>query len=184
MRNGPLDGVCGYRPDNSVLYEIPNDADRFVLEADGPGERNRQTVGQTDQGQFIGQQTPASIDQPRGQRAFAGPRRGRQNGCAALTFDDSGMNDEVLIGMARNAPVHAPLKHRHSLIQAQRFEGQLVVEIEEYLWPVPSPESRRTHQPDVEIRKLRVLFYRKVGVQQMDGACQRFDGALDVRLKG
>ena len=66
-------------------------------------------------GQFVRQQPPAPVHQCRAQRALARTRWRRQDGGTAIALDHGRVQQEVVKGVGRHAPVHRPFHQRKGL---------------------------------------------------------------------
>lgn len=76
------------------------------------------------------------------------------------------VDDQELVSMGINAPVHAPLQHRKGLLAGERLERTKAVEIECGLWSEHPSQATAKADADMEIHETPVVDQRKVGVQR------------------
>lgn len=68
-----------------------------------------------------------------------------------IPFNDSRMNDQVIMRAVRDAPVQPPFEHRKRLVAWQLSEWRAAVSDKLHLRPDPPPQTARGRDLDVEV---------------------------------
>src|SRR5690606_9580014 len=98
-----------------------------------------------------------------GALARAGGRR--QDECAAIALQYSAVEREELVCMRVDAPVHAPLQQRESLIARQGLKWHYAIHVEDRLRSDDSPNVRRLAHANVKVRKTTRFSQRELVVE-------------------
>lgn len=69
----------------------------------------------------------------------------------AVPLDHGGMNDQVMLGLAGDAPVQAPFKHGKCLAGGQGRKGRMAIRDEVHLRPEPATQAARRRELDMEV---------------------------------
>ena len=130
-----------------------DDIDGGVFQTDRAGEAVQEPIVAIDQGDFVGQQPPAVQHERRGQGAL--PRAGitGHDEGMAVSFQDGAMEHEVVVGVARNAPIHAPLQHGEGLVPGQWLERGVAVMPELGLGVIEPAHPAQCVDAHVEVRE-------------------------------
>ena len=120
-------------------------------------------------------------DKAGAQGTLARPRRRGKDNRAPLFLDDGGVDDQILVGVGRHAPVQSPFEHGKCLLGRQGIERQFAVEIEQRLWPQPSPDVGWWTNSHMEIRELLRLRETVIGVMECDAFADAGQRRLDQR---
>ena len=183
MRHRPLVRVIRRRADHRVGKRVPDHVDGCVLQADRTRQADQQSIIAVDQGDFIGQQAPAGQHQRSGERAFPGAGIARQHDGAAVHFQHGGMQHQVMVGVAGDAPVHAPLQQGKGVVGRQGFEWRVAVEPEIDLRPQPATQAGRRADSNMKITELAAIE-REIGIKPQQAFGHLGHRAVDASGEG
>lgn len=101
-----------------------------------------------------------------------------------MFFQHSTMDDQELVGMAVDAPVHAPLEQGKSLLAGQGLEGLDAVQIEDGLRPQYAPQTRGNADAHMKIGKGVGFCEREGVVEQMEAFSDLGQRGVDAEHEG
>lgn len=78
------------------------------------------------------------------------------------------MNNQILMGVAGNAPVQAPFQDRKALIARKGRERRLSIEVEKNLRPNPAAQVRRARNIDMKVGEVMIRRNGMSGVHDFD----------------
>ena len=167
----------------SFRGKVADDADRFVFEANRPRQRGDAGINQPYERELIRKEPPSAMNECRTKRALATARWGLDHHRAAPPFDYCSMNDQKLMHLFGNAPVHAPFQKRHCQAQGHRMGRGAPIKIELRLPTQPATNTLRPVQTDMKIHKFVRVLETEISVQKLKDPGYQRQWCLNVNQK-
>ena len=142
--------VADLRGEAQAWRGTARSGDGAVAQADRPGHAVDQAGVEVEQGERVGQQPPAALDQGGTERTLAGASGPGQQRCAAATLDDCGTQHQELVGAGRDAVVQAVFQQRQRQPGIAR-RRRPSVQVEARLGRLPKALAAFGQQVDVEV---------------------------------
>jgi hypothetical protein len=115
--------------------------------------------------------------------ALSGTRRCRHNDRAPISFDNSGMDNQVLVRVPCYTPVHSPFKQGECLVHWQGHEWAATIKEEQDLGTDPAPQVPRRRETHVKVYKRGVVFCRVLTIQDPNVFCDSGNRGLQPRCE-